>query len=383
MVELNFEDLRPPDRYERLRSIDWWDQEKLRTARVLVAGAGALGNEVIKNLALLGIGHITIVDFDRIEYSNLTRSVLFREGDIGAWKAEVAALRAHDINPEVDASWIVGDLELDIGLGFLKTFQIVLGCLDSVNARWALNKACRKAGVPWINGGMNATAGEVSFFSPTHNVCYECTMTDDMWQRFDQRYSCTKLAKALPPASIPTTATVASVTAGIQVQQALVHLHSLNEGSGIAPGAKVFISLKPLHFFTVALSEDPECLAHEIFTEPVLIAESPRNFTAANLFSALEEKGIRPVTLELDYDLITALACINCGESAKLLPVKKVKPTDGPCPQCGTLRRPILLNEISTNNSLMNELLSSLGVPSRAILRIKTENQPIHVEFSQ
>jgi molybdopterin/thiamine biosynthesis adenylyltransferase len=71
------------DRYSRLRLIGWWDQEKLAKARILVVGAGALGNEVLKNLALLGVGEIYLTDFDHIEKSNLTRSVVFRQRDCG------------------------------------------------------------------------------------------------------------------------------------------------------------------------------------------------------------------------------------------------------------------------------------------------------------
>ena len=79
------------DRYSRLKLIGWWDQQRLASARVLVVGAGALGNEVLKNLALVGIGHITLIDFDTIENSNLSRSVLFRAADSGKPKATVAA----------------------------------------------------------------------------------------------------------------------------------------------------------------------------------------------------------------------------------------------------------------------------------------------------
>ena len=88
------------DRYDRLRLIAWWDQEKLRRAKVLVVGAGALGNEVLKNLALLGIGRVWIVDFDAIEDTNLTRSVLFRSRDRGRNKAVAAADAVRDINPD-------------------------------------------------------------------------------------------------------------------------------------------------------------------------------------------------------------------------------------------------------------------------------------------
>ena len=80
-----------------------WDQARVRAARVLVVGAGALGNEVLKNLALLNVQQLIIMDFDRVEASNLTRSILFRQADAdaGRYKAEVAAERLLEINPDL------------------------------------------------------------------------------------------------------------------------------------------------------------------------------------------------------------------------------------------------------------------------------------------
>ena len=92
-IELNSEDFEE-DRYSRLRLISWWDQERLKNATIMVVGAGAIGNELIKNLTLLGIGRILIYDMDAIESTNLTRSVLYRAKDVGRYKAEVAAERA-------------------------------------------------------------------------------------------------------------------------------------------------------------------------------------------------------------------------------------------------------------------------------------------------
>ena len=62
-----------------LRPCDWWNQQKLEHARVLIIGCGAIGNEIVKNLALLGVKNITLVDFDTIEIHNLSRSILFHE----------------------------------------------------------------------------------------------------------------------------------------------------------------------------------------------------------------------------------------------------------------------------------------------------------------
>src|SRR5262245_61243299 len=89
------------DRFHRFKLIGWWDQNKLSRAKVLVIGAGALGNEIIKNLALLGIGNLLVADKDRIENSNLSRSVLYRESDAGELKATVAARSAKEIYPQM------------------------------------------------------------------------------------------------------------------------------------------------------------------------------------------------------------------------------------------------------------------------------------------
>jgi len=115
------------DRYSRLRLISWWRQERLRTARVLVVGAGALGNEVMKNLALLGLGTTYLIDLDVVEPSNLSRSVLFREEDGGQPKSEVAARRARELNPEITVVPIKGDVITDLGLGLFADVDLVIG----------------------------------------------------------------------------------------------------------------------------------------------------------------------------------------------------------------------------------------------------------------
>lgn len=120
--------------------LSWFKKERVANARVLVAGAGALGNEVVKDLALFGVGHIFVVDFDCIEISNLTRSVLFREEDAYAhrYKAEVVAQRAMEINPQIKVTPIVGNLFSEVGLALYKSVDVIIGCLDSRLARYQL-----------------------------------------------------------------------------------------------------------------------------------------------------------------------------------------------------------------------------------------------------
>lgn len=152
-------------RYDRHHSIDWWNQNRLKDSKILVAGAGALGNEVLKNLAMIGVGNITVIDFDTVSITNLTRSVLFRESDVGLSKVEVARKRVLEINPEIEIQAIHGDLEFDLGIGDVREDDLIIGCLDSVNARWAINQLAYRAGIPWINGGIGVAEGEVSFLT--------------------------------------------------------------------------------------------------------------------------------------------------------------------------------------------------------------------------
>lgn len=191
-------------RYDRHHLIDWWDQKKLKGSKVLVAGAGALGNEVLKNLVLLGVGNITVIDFDTVSITNLTRSVLFRESDIGLPKVEVARQRALEINPEIEIREIHGDLEFDLSIGDVREHNLIIGCLDSVNARWAINQLAYRAGIPWINGGIGVVEGEVSFFDPsTSAACYECSISSQMWERRNQRYSCQGMKRNIPETAMP------------------------------------------------------------------------------------------------------------------------------------------------------------------------------------
>src|SRR5688572_4855912 len=98
-IEVDLDDER--DRYHRQQLISWWDQRRLSEATMLVAGAGALGNELVKNLTLLGVGTLIVVDMDAVELSNLSRCVFFRGEDEGKSKARVVSERASGLNPDV------------------------------------------------------------------------------------------------------------------------------------------------------------------------------------------------------------------------------------------------------------------------------------------
>lgn len=207
--------------------LSWFKKERVRNARVLVAGAGALGNEVVKSLTLFGVGHIYIVDFDRIELSNLTRSVLFREEDVyaHAFKADVVAKRAMEINPQVQVTAIVGNLFSDVGFGLYRAMDVIIGCLDSRIARYQLNRLAMRAGKSWIDGSIENLTGVVQVFTPEVN-CYECCLSKEEFNQIMLRTGCADVVRTQSSAGrIATTPVSASIVGAVQVQEAMKLIH--------------------------------------------------------------------------------------------------------------------------------------------------------------
>lgn len=212
-------------RYARHRLVDWFSQDDIAAVRALVVGAGAIGNEVLKNLALLGVRNLTVVDLDYIEIHNLTRSVLFRESDVGRSKAEVAAERITDLLPEVATSVIEGPLETRLRPSVLKQHDVVFSCLDNFEARLALDEMCQLARVNLVSGAIDARYATVEYFPyrvSRQCGCYSCNLPQGAFQRIAQRYSCGWLRRVgLVERRVPTTIITSSLVASMMVSWGL------------------------------------------------------------------------------------------------------------------------------------------------------------------
>ena len=207
--------------------LSWFKKDKVRNARVLVAGAGALGNEVVKNLALFGVGQIYVVDFDKIEISNLTRSVLFREEDAynQAYKSEIVAKRAMEINPQIKVTPIVGNLFSEVGFGLYNSVDVIIGCLDSIIARYLLNRMAMRAGKTWIDGSIENMTGVVRVYTPGIS-CYECGLSREEFNNIMLRTGCADVVRMQGNAGrVATTPISASIIGAMQVQEAMKIIH--------------------------------------------------------------------------------------------------------------------------------------------------------------
>ncbi len=180
-------------------------------------GAGALGNETIKNLALLGCGKIDIYDFDIIEEHNLTRSVLFRNEDIGKEKAKVVAKRAKRLDPNINTSGYCENILTFLTPHKIQEYDIVFCCVDNFEARLYINKLCVLMRIDLINMGMDSKYQSTDFFPFGQSddcACYECNLPYSVYGRIKKRYSCGGLKKlSFVEKKIPTTIITSSMAA--------------------------------------------------------------------------------------------------------------------------------------------------------------------------
>lgn len=371
------------DRYSRFRLIPWWDQEKLASARVMVVGAGALGNEILKNLALLGIGHIFVVDFDSIENTNLSRSVLYRQRDEGSSKAETAARAVEEINPDCRVTWINGNVAWDVGLGWFRRMDVVVGGLDNREARLAINQACWRVGVPWVDGAIEVLFGVARVFVPPYSACYECTMTEQDYRLLNMRRSCALLSREeMLAGKVPTTPTISSIIGGIQVQEAVKLIHNRADLPTLAGKGYFFNGL--IHdSYVVEYQYKEDCPSHESFEKIIELDNQVANTTAAEMLDIARKQLGPEAIIDLHRELVLTFKCEKCQIEEQVYKLLgQLSEKEARCPGCGEIRMPRMTHIIQGNEDFLLRPLSRLGVPPLDIISARRGMDMIHFEFT-
>ena len=347
------------DRYARHRIIPWWDQDRLANAKVFVVGAGALGNEILKNLALLGVGQIAICDMDDIEQSNLTRSVLFRESDRGRNKAEVAAERVREINSEIETIALPCNV-MEIGRGFFGMVDLVFGGLDSREARLYVNGCCYLRGVPFFDGAIEVLDGVARVFQAP-GPCYECTLDSEDYKLLAQRKSCALLTREqIETGHIPTTATTSSIIAGIQVQEAIKWLH--HGKSELAGGGLVFHG-GTLDNYTVRYELRDDCPAHETINRIESVSGNISDLTASALLDRVVSDLGDGAVIEFPQEIVRRFVCPDCDTTTDVyLPLHRLTTGDALCPDCGNDRSADTYHRIAAGDPALNRTIRELGI---------------------
>ena len=376
--------------------LSWFKKDKVKNARVLVAGAGALGNEVVKNLALFGVGHIYVCDFDQIEISNLTRSVLFREEDAynHAYKAEIVAKRAKEINPQIEVTPIVGNLFSEVGFGLYKAVDVIIGCLDSRIARYQLNRLSLRAGKTWIDGSIENLTGVVKVYTPGVS-CYECGLSREEFNNIMLRTGCADVVRTQTSAGrVATTPISASIIGAMQVQEAMKVIHT-EEGRPV-PFKTLSGKMWRFEGMTNAVnvykysSWKNNCPAHERWDNVVRGENLSANMTIAQILGELKKL--------LDVDALE-INMRNNKFVEKIISDKPEKEFDIRIPESQldnyissneelrklsyrTLFHKCFIENIDEYFPYMEMSLKEIGIPLFDILQVSTNKGQFFVELS-
>lgn len=378
ILDLNIEE----NRYSRLELIPWWNQELLHNSTVMVVGAGAIGNELVKNLALLGVGKIVIVDMDKIEQTNLTRSILYRMKDVGKYKSQAAAEAAMEINPDVKAICLNQNIVTDVGLGVFRSMDIVLGGLDNREARLAINQSCYKVNKPWIDGAIEVLNGFARVFVPP-GPCYECTMTETDWKLINKRKSCALLTHdEMLEGKTPTTPTSSSIIAGIQVQEMLKILHNDRNLPTLAGKGYVFNGLTH-DSFVVEYQLKDDCMSHDLYDNIKKMDWSAREVSVRDVLNQAEKDLGDGVIIEFDRDIATTATCV-CGHTKEIFnTVNRLRGKDIVCEKCGKSMQFETIHTINGEEDFLDKKLYEIGIPLYHIIAVRKGMKYVYYELSK
>ncbi len=369
------------DRYHTFGYISWWKQEIVRKATVMVIGAGALGNEVLKNLALMGIGNVLICDFDTIEDSNLSRSVLFRTTDNGRRKVDAAATAVKALNPDVNVMAWHGDINFEMGLGVFRHVDAIVGCLDNREARLSINRFSWAVQKPWIDGAIQELMGIVRVFWPGQGACYECTLTDQDYQIIGLRYSCPLLARQnLLQGKVPTTPTSASIVAAFQTQEALKLIHNME----VQPGKAIMINGLTNDIYSTEYPEKKGCLSHSALDPIVELPAARSDSTTLQelLTIAIDRLGMDAL-LEFDGEIVTGMYCPNCDEEEPIFKkMARLYENEAICPVCNGRRDMRLTHRITGEEPYLERTLAQMDLPPLAIIRGRNGQKRAYFELT-
>lgn len=235
-------------RYSRqilMPGFDIEGQEKLKSARVLVVGAGGLGCPVALYLGSAGVGHLTLVDDDDIELANLQRQIGFELAQLGESKADMLAERVRRINPLISVTALNHRLE---GADFAQQVEkasLVMDCTDNFGTRFALNRACVAAKVPLVSGAAIRGEGQVSVYDQrvAGSPCYHCLYAE----QGNEDLNCSEAGVIAP---------LVGMIGSVQAMEAIKLITGI--GSPLV-GRLLILDAWAMHWREMKLAKDPGC----------------------------------------------------------------------------------------------------------------------------
>jgi adenylyltransferase/sulfurtransferase len=244
-VDLSDEQLLRYNRQIMLPEVDLAGQERLLGSRVLVLGVGGLGSPAAIYLATSGVGHLTLVDPDRVELSNLQRQIAHTSESVGRDKVDSAERTLHALNPDVAIECIARRLDEGALLEAVERADAVVDGTDNFESRLAANRACYRTRTPLVSGAVIRLEGQVSVYLFQSDA--------------DPCYACLHHGLAEPPGSCAESgvlAPVAGIVGCIQATEAIKVLVGFGEPLG---GRLLLVDGRSMAFHTIPVAKNPRC----------------------------------------------------------------------------------------------------------------------------
>lgn len=232
------------ERYLRniaIKEIGESGQEKFKNAHVLICGCGGLGSGVISNLAAAGVGHLGLVDNDKVEITNLNRQFVHSTKNLGKLKVDSAKERIKEINPEVRVQTFAVRLDNNNYKEIVKDYDILIDCFDSYGSKFLLNEIAVKENKPLIHGGVSEFSGQVTVIVPHQTPCLKCLFGE------------TCLDEEIPLGNL---SPVVNLIASIEAAEALKLILNIKTP---LKGQMLFIDALNMSFKTVKINQSTSC----------------------------------------------------------------------------------------------------------------------------
>jgi adenylyltransferase/sulfurtransferase len=231
------------ERYGRQMLIPGWGEEgqrKLKSARVVVAGVGGLGCPVSTYLAAAGVGKLVIVDKEKFELSNMNRQILGWHKDIGKFKAETAAKKLRELNPEINIEPFNSKITEDNVRQLVQDADVVVDAMDNWDTRFIINAACVEKRIPFVHAGIYGLYGQLTTIVPGKGPCLRCILPET--------------PKETP--TFPIVGATASFFASLQVVETLKLITGIGK---LLIGKMLIFDAEDMSFAVVDIGRNPNC----------------------------------------------------------------------------------------------------------------------------
>ncbi len=378
--------LRGRVRGTEVQFVDYSGTERVTLAKInvsrlktVVVGAGALGNEVVKALGLLGCGEVLIVDPDVVEPHNLTRSVLFRtEEAVGQSKAMLLTAACRHYFPET--SWTAAPTEVaDTGSEWVAESDLIFGCVDNELARLEIAYLGTKYDVPVCDAGLGiedyATA-RVSFFPGRRSASFCCVLPPARRRELLTLWDCRSFpcwTPREPERAWPGTPTAAAIAGAMQVETGLRLLRDLRSGVPVAAQTLELELGGTPHLTSFRVPLNPACPFHEDMPSNCVLQAANSDMPARQLLSLTADLRLGTPVLLLDWPLCVSARCRACGYRWPAMKRLAALRRDGACPQClsDQLISERAVHRIGYDSDLLDHKLSDLGMPDRHLYMVE------------